>query len=181
MDDSSTPQAADDPAGADQADVPMAKRPKIRVGVPVWRTGKPDSVLAAAVDVARNAILSIAEVRQIGVHLGVRSEGERVATHLFESKMPGYGGWQWFAVLTRVSRSKTVTVDEIGLLPSAQSVLAPEWVPWADRVRPGDDDEAVQLAGLITAEIDAVAADDASEREQLLDQEAADAEADTHN
>ncbi|MCY0904799.1 DUF3027 domain-containing protein [Arthrobacter sp. H14-L1] len=159
----------------------MAKRPKIRVGVPVWRTGKPDSVLAAAVDVARNAILSIAEVRQIGVHLGVRSEGERVATHLFESKMPGYGGWQWFAVLTRVSRSKTVTVDEIGLLPSAQSVLAPEWVPWADRVRPGDDDEAVQLAGLITAEIDAVAADDASEREQLLDQEAADAEADTHN
>lgn len=30
-----------------------SKAPKRRAGVPVWRTGKPDAVLAAAVDVAR--------------------------------------------------------------------------------------------------------------------------------
>ncbi|MBG0739676.1 DUF3027 domain-containing protein [Paeniglutamicibacter antarcticus] len=182
MDDSSTPQSAADTDKAAPAVAAPAKQPKVRVGVPLWRTGKPDSVLAAAVDLARNAVLSIAAEGQVGVHLGVRSEGERVATHLFESKMPGYLGWQWFAVLTRVSRSKTVTVNELGLLPSAQSVLAPEWVPWADRVRPGDDDEAVQLAGLAPAESsEAAATGGDAEREHVLEQDAADAEADTHN
>ena len=42
-------------------------------------------------------------------------------------------------MLTRNSRSKVVTVDELGLLPSEDSILAPEWIPWAERVRPGDE------------------------------------------
>ncbi|MCU1515634.1 MAG: hypothetical protein JWQ75_355, partial [Pseudarthrobacter sp.] len=53
-----------------------------------------------------------------------------------------YLGWQWYAVLTRNSRSKVVTVNELGLLPSEESILAPEWVPWAERVRPEDAQEA---------------------------------------
>jgi hypothetical protein len=61
-----------------------------------------------------------------------------VVTHLFESRLPGYIGWQWYAVLTRNSRSKVITVNELGLLPSEDSILAPEWVPWAERVRPED-------------------------------------------
>jgi hypothetical protein len=109
-----------------------------RAGVPVWRTGKPDAVLAAAVDVARAAVETIAAAEQIGRHLGARTEGDRLVTHLFESKLAGYGGWQWYAVLTRNSRSKVVTVNELGLLPSEDSILAPEWVPWAERVRPED-------------------------------------------
>ncbi|MEC5180916.1 DUF3027 domain-containing protein [Arthrobacter sp. CG_A4] len=117
---------------------------KPRAGVPVWRTGKADAVLAAAVDVARTAVEGIAPAGQIGRHLGAKSEGDRLVTHLFESKLAGYGGWQWYAVLTRNSRSKVVTVDELGLLPSEDAILAPEWVPWAERVRPGDEqgDEA---------------------------------------
>ncbi len=111
---------------------------KPRYGVPVWRVGKPDAFLAASVDVARAAVESIAPAEQIGRHLAAKSEGDRLVTHLFESKLPGYGGWQWYAVLTRNSRSKAVTVDELGLLPSEESVLAPEWVPWAERVRPED-------------------------------------------
>ena len=112
---------------------------KPRAGVPVWRTGKPDAFLAAAVDVARAAIEGIAPAEQIGRHLAAKSEGDRLVTHLFESKLAGYGGWQWYAVLTRNSRSKVVTVDELGLLPSDDSILAPEWIPWAERVRPGDE------------------------------------------
>ena len=53
-------------------------------------------------------------------------------------------GWQWYAVLTRNSRSKAVTVSELGLLPSEDSILAPEWVPWAERVRPEDAQEPEQ-------------------------------------
>src|SRR6476661_3723744 len=122
---------------------------KPRYGVPVWRVGKPDAFLAASVDVARAAVEGIAPAEQIGRHLGAKSEGDRLVTHLFESKLPGYGGWQWYAVLTRNSRSKVVTVDELGLLPSEDSILAPEWVPWAERVRPEDAqaDEAEEAPG----------------------------------
>lgn len=116
----------------------MSKR---RAGVPVWRTGKPDAFLAAAVDTARTAIEGITAPATIGQHLAAKSEGDRLVTHLFESKLPGYLGWQWFAVLTRNSRSKVVTVNELGLLPSEDSILAPEWVPWAERVRPEDEQE----------------------------------------
>lgn len=127
---------------------------KPRAGVPVWRTGKPDAVLAAAVDVARAAIEGIAPAEQIGAHLAAKSEGDRLVTHLFESRLPGYGGWQWYAVLTRNSRSKVVTVNELGLLPSADSILAPEWVPWAERVRPEDEqgeEETAEPAGAVEA------------------------------
>jgi hypothetical protein len=143
---------------------------KPRAGVPVWRTGKPDAVLAAAVDFARTALEGIAPSEQIGQHLGAKTEGDRVVTHLFESKLAGYQGWQWYAVLTRNSRSKVITVNELGLLPSADSILAPEWVPWAERVRPEDaqDDETAD-AGM--AENDAAGdgiADDAADAEDLV-------------
>ena len=110
-----------------------------KFGVPVWRVGKPDAVLAAEVELARTALLSVAKAEHIGEHLAARSEGERVVTQLFESRLPGYAGWQWFAVLARVPRSKHATVSEVGLVPSANSVIAPEWLPWSERVRPEDE------------------------------------------
>ncbi|MBD1594310.1 DUF3027 domain-containing protein [Arthrobacter sp. S1_S22] len=114
---------------------------KRRAGVPVWRTGKPDAFLAAAVDAARAAVEEITPAPTVGRHLAAKSEGDRLVTHLFESRLPGYLGWQWYAVLTRNSRSKVVTVSELGLLPSEDSILAPEWVPWAERVRPEDEQD----------------------------------------
>lgn len=181
----STPTAGSKGAGSKQG-----LRP--RAGVPVWRTGKPDAFLAAAVDVARTAVEGIAPAEQIGQHLGARSEGDRLVTHLFESKLPGYGGWQWYAVLTRNSRSKVVTVDELGLLPSEDSILAPAWIPWAERVRPEDaqadeaqaDEAAGEAPGAETPSQDSgaghayddAAADDADDDD--ADAAADDAEAD---
>lgn len=109
---------------------------KRKAGVPVWRVGKPDAFLAAAVDTARSALADIARPADVGEHLAAKSEGERVVTHLFESRLPGYRGWQWFVTVARVARSKKATVNEIGLVPSEDAVLAPEWVPWSERVRP---------------------------------------------
>ncbi len=118
--------------------------------MPVWRTGKPDAFLAAAVDVARAAVEGITAPADIGAHIAAKSEGDRLVTHLFESKLAGYQGWQWYAVVTRNSRSKVVTVSELGLLPSEDSILSPDWVPWAERVRPEDaqaaEEEAVSAA-----------------------------------
>ncbi|MDQ0754104.1 hypothetical protein QFZ61_000091 [Arthrobacter sp. B3I4] len=154
---------AEQPAATGAAGPKAGSKP--RYGVPVWRVGKPDAFLAASVDVARAAVEGIAPAGQVGRHLAVKSEGDRLVTHLFESKLPGYGGWQWYAVLTRNSRSKVVTVDELGLLPSEDSILAPEWVPWAERVRPEDaqqDEAAEQPAAERTpADADAQSAEDA--------------------
>lgn len=66
------------------------------------------------------------------------SEGDRVVTHLFECKEMGYRGWRWAVTVARASRSKLVTLDETVLLPGPDSLQPPEWVPWSDRLRPGD-------------------------------------------
>lgn len=100
------------------------------------RAPKLDDVLAAAVDRARTGVLEIAPAEQIGEHVGSFADGDRLVTHRFEAKLAGYAGWQWYATLARIPRGKEATVCEVGLLPSDQSLLAPEWVPWADRVRP---------------------------------------------
>ena len=149
-----------------------------RAGVPVWRTGKPDAFLAAAVDVARTAVEGIAPAEQIGEHIGARSEGDRLVTHLFESRLPGYLGWQWYAVLTRNSRSKVVTVDELGLLPSEDSILAPAWIPWAERVRPEDAqaDEAEAPSQAVEADAQIAAETDDAETNDETDDEADDDE-----
>ncbi|MGT2463483.1 DUF3027 domain-containing protein [Sinomonas atrocyanea] len=120
---------------------------KRKAGVPVWRVGKPDAFLAGAVDTARSALADIARPADIGEHLAAKSEGERVVTHLFESRLPGYRGWQWFVTVARVARSKRATVNEIGLVPSEDAVLAPEWVPWSERVRPEERAAAHADAG----------------------------------
>jgi len=137
---------------------PTATKP--RAGLPVWRTGKPDAFLAAAVDTAREAVEGIAKPGEVGAHLGAKSEGDRVVTHLFESRLAGYGGWQWYAVVTRNSRSKIVTVSELGLLPSEDSILAPEWVPWAKRVRPEDETPLVEETESDVSEESVQAAED---------------------
>ncbi|WP_205857250.1 DUF3027 domain-containing protein [Phytoactinopolyspora endophytica] len=102
------------------------------------RVPKPDAVLIDAADVARECALESGGEDAVGEHLGHEPEGERVTTHYFACTLPGYVGWRWAVTLTRASRSKQVTVNECVLLPGAESVLAPRWVPWEDRVSPDD-------------------------------------------
>lgn len=97
-----------------------------------------DKVLGEAVDLAREALLDIAREDLIGAHAGVVTEGDRCVTHVFECLRPGYKGWYWTVTVTRASRSKKVTVNELSLKPGSEALLAPEWVPWADRLEPGD-------------------------------------------
>lgn len=95
---------------------------------------KLDPACAGAVDVARAAI----EGEQVGDHVGMVAEAERVVTHLFECTMPAYRGWRWAVTLTRAPRSRTVTVSETVLLPGEGALVAPSWVPWTERLQPGD-------------------------------------------
>lgn len=97
-------------------------------------TGKLDQACAAAVELARSAI----EDDHVGAHLGAVAEGERVVTHYFGCELAGYKGWRWAVTVTRISRSKLVTICETVLLPGEDALLAPAWVPWHERLQPGD-------------------------------------------
>jgi hypothetical protein len=96
-----------------------------------------DAVAAAAVDLAREAAEAEAP-GLVGEPLGVEADAPRVVVHYFATLDPAYAGWRWAVTVARASRSKTATVDDVVLLPGSDAVLAPEWLPWSDRLRPGD-------------------------------------------
>jgi hypothetical protein len=102
------------------------------------RSRTPDRLCAEAVEMARDVTVEAAGPDSVGEHLGVAAEGDRVVTHYFACTEPAYRGWRWATTLTRASRAKVVTIDETVLLPGDDAILAPEWVPWSDRLRPGD-------------------------------------------
>src|SRR5215472_10790023 len=97
-----------------------------------------DEACAEATDLARSAAVEVAGADVVGDHAGVFAEDERVATHLFSCQDGAYRGWRWAVTVARASRAKNVTVSEMALLPGPDSLLAPPWVPWSERVRPGD-------------------------------------------
>jgi hypothetical protein len=97
-----------------------------------------DQACVDAVDLARDAALEVAP-GEVGEHLGHEAESdERMVTHRFACTNPAYVGWHWAVTVMRASRAKVVTVAETVLLPGEAAVLAPAWLPWEDRLRPGD-------------------------------------------
>jgi Protein of unknown function (DUF3027) len=101
------------------------------------RAARLDQVCADAVGIARGAITDV-DPSEVGEHLEAVAEGDRVVTHFFESHLDGYRGWRWAVTVTRVPRSRHVTICETVLLPGPDALLAPGWVPWNERVQPGD-------------------------------------------
>nr|WP_198429117.1 DUF3027 domain-containing protein [Nocardia bovistercoris] len=93
--------------------------------------------MADAVDVARRALLEL-EPAAVGVHLGVTAENDSAATHRFEATLRGYRGWQWAVVVAAPPGAEHATVSESALLPGPDALVAPDFVPWDQRVRPGD-------------------------------------------
>jgi hypothetical protein len=109
-------------------------------------------VLADAVELARAAAVETAgHPTLVGEHLGATPETVTpatdevdpsalgsVLTHTFASRLPGYVGWHWAVTVAGIPGADEVTVDEIVLLPGDEALLAPAWVPWQERLRPGD-------------------------------------------
>jgi hypothetical protein len=105
--------------------------------------------LADAVELARAAAVDTAgDPALVGEHLGAMPEPVTgavdssalgsVLTHTFASRLPGYLGWHWAVTVAAVPGEAHATVDEVVLLPGDQALLAPAWVPWQERLRPGD-------------------------------------------
>ncbi|MBC2680966.1 DUF3027 domain-containing protein [Corynebacterium sp. 4HC-13] len=114
-----------------------------------------------AKELARQALVEIGD-DLVGEHIGVSISGE-VAVHRFRSLAPGYKNWEWVAVLACVRGSGAITVNEVSLQAGKNAARAPEWIPYEDRVLPGDlgpgdtlppradDDRLCQFKELTTA------------------------------
>lgn len=133
------------PAPSATSDVATPDAPSTAATKTATRRPALDPAVAAAVDLAREAALeaasdegSAAPTQGVGNYLDVTAEGDRVGTHLFESTLRGYFGWRWAVTLVRASRAKNVTVSEIVLLPGPDSLRPPQWLPWSERIAPGD-------------------------------------------
>lgn len=99
---------------------------------------KPDAATVGASELARAALLEDVPAADVGDYLGYEIEGERVVTHQFGCRRAGYLGWRWSVTVARASRQKSVTVDEVVLMPGDEAIIAPEWLPYRERVQAGD-------------------------------------------
>ena len=90
--------------------------------------------------VARNAALAEAEfATQVGDFVSVEFDDEnRVASYLFDADIQGYKGWRWCVTVAKVDASAQPTVCDVVVLPGPDSLLAPEWIEYKDRILPED-------------------------------------------
>ena len=97
-----------------------------------------ETKLSNAKDVARKFLVEEITEQRVGEYLGFVVEGENVATHKFKCVDKAYVGWNWAVTLAIVDSASEVTVSEILLLPGEGAILASSWIPWEQRVEPGD-------------------------------------------
>lgn len=97
-----------------------------------------DRILLEAVGLAEAAALAVAEPGGVGSHLAAVPESERLVTHYFTCTSPAYRGWRWSVAVARAPRQKYATVCETALVPGEGALLGPPWLPYADRIAPGD-------------------------------------------
>jgi hypothetical protein len=97
-----------------------------------------------AVDAALAALVEEVGSADVGAHLGhvveQAPEGQpagTVVTHLFACKRGGYVGWHWSVTIVQLPGERP-TVDEVVLIPGDEAIVAPAWVPYRDRIKPGD-------------------------------------------
>lgn len=118
-------------------------------------------------DFARTALIEAAGRSKVGNFIEVFEEEGGVATFLFENNQKGYVGWRWSITVFQADKKSAATVSEIVLLPGPDSLVAPDWVPWSERLA---DYKALQLelekqAALEAEDEDEESEDDSDETE----------------
>jgi hypothetical protein len=92
----------------------------------------------AAVEEAAADMGAAAAGQAVGEHLEARPEDDGAVTHYFAARHGGYRGWRWAVTLACADDDSPITISEVVLLPGTDAMVAPAWVPWHERVRPGD-------------------------------------------
>lgn len=92
-----------------------------------------DARLLEVHDLALQALREITPASTIGPAAGYLAEDDGSVSLRFANRLPGYPGWYWTVTVARVDDEEP-TVLELELLPGDGALLAPEWVPWAERL-----------------------------------------------
>ena len=93
-----------------------------------------------ATERARAAIIDeLHTASQVGGFVSVEfADEDRVATYLFDAKLSGYKGWRWCVTVAKVDGVSQPTICDVVLLPGPDALTAPDWIPYRDRIQPGD-------------------------------------------
>jgi hypothetical protein len=86
----------------------------------------------------------------VGSLLSVDTDGDHIATYLFEAFLPGYVDWRWAVTVAKVDQDSPATVCDVVLLPGPDSLRAPEWIPYSARVTKED----VSAGTIVPTEVD---------------------------
>jgi Protein of unknown function (DUF3027) len=105
-----------------------------------------------AQDLARDAALADAgDAKLVGEFVSVEFDDEgRIASYLFEAHLSAYKGWRWAVTVAKVDSDSDATVCDVVVLPGPDSLLAPDWIPYVDRLAPGD----VGVGDIVPSSID---------------------------
>jgi len=107
--------------------------------------------LTEAQKFALTALLEVTPPATVGEFVGETDEGDHVVSYRFATTLSGYPGWNWAVAVAHLP-GEDPTIVESELLPAEGALLAPDWVPWSERM---DDYRAAQLAlGEAAAESD---------------------------
>ena len=122
-------------------------------------------------DRARLAAVEAAPKNGVGDFLTHIEEDENVYTFLFAAKMKGYVGWTWSVSL--FANDEDTSVSEVNLMPGEDSLIAPNWVPWSERLA---DYKALQVEleaqAALEAEENGTADEDDEDSEEATESEA---------
>lgn len=97
---------------------------------------------------AREALREITPDATVGELVAQTEEGEGVTTLSFAATMPGYPGWHWTVSVAELP-GEAPSVLEAELLPGEGALIAPDWVPWSERL---EEYRAAQAAAAAEAE-----------------------------
>jgi hypothetical protein len=92
------------------------------------------AVDGAVVEAARAALLETTSEDSVGEVLGLAEPSDGVTDVHFANTLPGYPGWSWSVSVSTLDGTEHPSVLELSLLPGDDSLVAPEWVPWSERL-----------------------------------------------
>ena len=94
-----------------------------------WQT----SLKAKAKDLALETLKELAQ-GSFGDFVDEKQVEKGAIDVRFTCTMRGYDGWHWVVTLTQPDKRKEPMVAEVNLMAGENALLAPEWVPWAERL-----------------------------------------------
>ncbi|MFM1950745.1 MAG: hypothetical protein RL418_432 [Actinomycetota bacterium] len=92
------------------------------------------SLKASNRQLALDALTEAVAASEIGEFVSEQETEKNVVEVKFDCTLPAYKDWHWTVTLTQVDKRKPLMVSEINLLASDSALLAPKWVPWAERI-----------------------------------------------